>query len=383
MNKTSVETWPDGWRILCARPDNLGDVLMTTPAFRALKESFPTCQLTLLTSPAGAAVARLIPDFDEIIPFDVPWVKSDGQAPDPSCLTAMADQLRQRQFDAAIVFTVQSQNPLPMAMLCYLAGIPHVLGYCRENPYQLLTNWIPDPEVLVATRHEVTRQLDLVRAIGATTTNERLSLSLPPGTYETARQKLTRAGVELDRPWLLLHPGVSEEKRRYPAEQFAEVAQRLILDDDVQIILTGSRSEWTYVEKLRERVGTGAYNVAGQMDLPVFCGLIAQAPLLLANNTGPVHIAAAVGTPVVVAYAKTNPQHTPWMVPNRVLYMEVAGHLRSRNVLLQQFPEPAEPKATPDRIVGAIKKLSKQVAGRGPSETETSEASNEPAALIH
>ncbi|WP_254448473.1 glycosyltransferase family 9 protein [Spirosoma rhododendri] len=259
MNQTSLETWPDGWRILCARPDNLGDVLMTTPAFGALKESFPNCQLTLLTSSAGAAIARLIPAIDDIIVFDVPWVKSDSQAADSSSLVHVASQLQQRQFDAAIVFTVQSQNPLPMAMLCYLAQIPCVLGYCRENPYKLLTNWIPDPEVLMATRHEVTRQLDLVSTIGATTTNERLSLALPAGAREAARQLLIETGVDLNRPWLLLHAGVSEEKRRYPADQFAEVARRLILDNNLQIILTGagrSGPMWSGFGNRSERVRT-------------------------------------------------------------------------------------------------------------------------------
>ena len=357
MNPTSLPVWPNGWRILCTRPDNLGDVLMTTPAFRALKESFPNCRLTLLTSSVGTAVARLIPDIDDIITFDVPWVKSDGQAGDPSGLVAMADQLRQHRFDAAIVFTVQSQNPLPMAMLCYLAQIPRVLGYCRENPYHLITDWIPDPEVLVATRHEVIRQLGLVNAIGATTTDDRLRLELPSGSREAARQTVAEAGIDPDRPWLLLHPGVSEEKRRYPADAVAQVARQLIREDGVQIILTGSRSEWAYVETIRNWTGVGAYNLAGQLALPEFCGLIQQAPLLLSNNTGPVHIAAAVNTPVVVIYAKTNPQHTPWKVASRVLYMEVAEHLRSRNVLLQQFPEPAQPQATPERIVRAVRSL--------------------------
>ncbi|WP_420147376.1 lipopolysaccharide heptosyltransferase II [Spirosoma sp.] len=371
MKQTTLKPWPDGWRILCTRPDNLGDVLMTTPAFRALKESFPNCQLTLLTSSAGAAIARLIPYIDDIIIFDVPWVKSDSQAPEPSSLVAIVDQLRQRQFDAAIVFTVQSQNPLPMAMLCYLAQIPRVLGYCRENPYHLLTDWVPDPEVLVATRHEVVRQLDLVRAIGATTNQKKLSICLPSGARETSQQVLTELGVDLNKPWILLHAGVSEEKRRYPAEKFTEVSRQLIHDEDVQIILTGSRSEWAYSEQIRQWIGKGAYNLAGRLALPEFCGLIANAPLLVSNNTGPVHIAAAVGTPVVVVYAKTNPQHIPWMVPNQVLYVDVPKHLRSRNVLLQRFPKHAEPDATPERIVAAIKKLLNPVANVVTSDTIT------------
>ena len=351
-----LKTWADGWRILCVRPDNFGDVLMTTPAFRALKETFPSCHLTLLTSSIGAAIASMIPELDDLIVFDVPWVASHTESNRDVVMT-MANDLKQRQFDAVVLFTVQSQNPLPSAMLCYLAEIPRVLGYCRENPYRLITDWLPDPEVLVATRHEVTRQLDLVGAIGATTTNTTLSLRIPPEAPDRARQSLLSAGVDPLQPWLLLHPGVSEEKRRYPAESFAEAARQLIRQHDVQVVLTGSRLEHAYAECLREQIGPGAYNLAGALDLPTLAGLIAEAPVLIANNTGPVHIAAAVGTPVVVLYAKTNPQHTPWQVPSRVLYFDVPAHLRSRNVLLQQFPEPTPPTASPDAIVQAVEEL--------------------------
>lgn len=353
-------------RILCVRLDNFGDVLMTSPAFRALKQTWPTCHLTLLTSSVGAAIAPMIPEIDEVLVFDVPWVRSQN-AYEPehnqaSEVLTMAETLRQHAFETAVLFTVQSQNPLPAAMLCYLAGIRNVVGYCRENPYQLLTNWIPDPEVLVATRHEVDRQLDLVATLGCHTDDVRLSLQLPDGAQERAIQQLYEVGVDLSRPWLVMHPGVSEEKRRYPASDFIKAAHRLADFYDYQIILTGSASEWGYVDSICQQIGQDAFNLAGTMDLSTFGGLLAEAPILISNNTGPVHMAAALGTPVIVLYAKTNPQHTPWQVSSRVLYFDVPAELRSRNVLLQQFPEPAEPTASPDAIVAAVKELAKETA---------------------
>lgn len=355
--------WEDCRSIVCLRPDNLGDVLMTTPALRAVKETLPGCRLTLLTSPAGAAIAAYIPAVDDVIISDVPWVSND-QNQGPAAITGLVAELKQRQFDAAIVFTVQSQNPLPAAMVCYLAGIPRVLGYCRENPYRLLTDWVPDPEVLYATRHEVQRQLDLVAAIGCQTSNQRLAVRISPGAGEQARQILRESGVNLDQPWLLLHAGVSEAKRQYPAEEYIKAARRLQEEQGYQIVLTGNAAERAYVQKIRAGLGEKAYNLAGQFALELFIGLIAQAPVLVSNNTGPVHIAAAVGTPVVVLYAMTNPQHTPWRVANRVLYFEVPAPLRSRNSLLQHFPGPAEPKASPAAIVQAIQELSRQVKER-------------------
>lgn len=352
----TTENWPDGWRILCVRLDNLGDVLMTTPAFRAMKSAWPNCQLTLLTSSAGAGIGRYCPDIDAVIRFDVPWVQ--GGQNNAEAITNMATELKKQSFNAAVVFTVQSQNPLPAAMLCYLAGIPKVLGYCRENPYQLMTNWVPDPEVLVATRHEVDRQLALVENVGCPRPNDLcLQVRVGESDLQTARKLLKRYGLDTAHPWLILHPGVSEAKRRYPADQFAAVAQTLIDEHDYQLVLTGTTDEYDLAETIRSKLGGRAINLAGKLSLGQFIALIADAPVLLSNNTGPVHIAAAVQTPVVVVYAKTNPQHTPWNVPSQVLYTNVPSELRSRNVLLQHFPEPAEPMASPEAIVEAILRL--------------------------
>lgn len=354
---TPPEHWPDGLHILCVRLDNLGDVLMTTPAFGALKRTWPTCRLTLLTSPAGAALTNHLTDIDRVLTTDVPWMSSS--ATDRSALPALIDQLRTYQFDAAILFTVQSQSPLPAAMLCYMAGIPRVLGHCRENPYQLLTDWVPDTEVLIATRHEVDRQLALVAAVGCATPAGPLTVSVHDTDRLIAHTRLVENGLRTELPWLVLHPGVSEAKRRYPAEQFAQAMHQLRQHTNYQIVLTGSRDEALLTAQLAEQIQTDGQSapvvdLAGQLSLGQLIGLLSDAPLLIANNTGPVHIAAAVGTPVVVLYAKTNPQHTPWQVPNRVLYFDVPAGMQSRNILLQQFPPDLPSTASPDAIVQAV-----------------------------
>src|SRR5581483_3696414 len=106
-------------RVLGVRLDTLGDVLMTTPALRALKEARPGRRLTLLTSRPGAAAAALVPEIDEVIVYDAPWLKATAPRADSRPEYAMAERLRQGRFDAAVLFTVYSQNPLPAAMLCY------------------------------------------------------------------------------------------------------------------------------------------------------------------------------------------------------------------------------------------------------------------------
>src|SRR5262249_33508011 len=143
---TNAAAWQRASRILCVRLDTLGDVLMTTPALRALKESHSDRHLTLLTSATGAAAARLVPAIDDGIVYDAPWLKATAPRADSQAEYGLAERLRRERFDAAVIFTVYSQNPLPSAVLCYLADIPLRLTHCRENPYQLVTDWVPDPE---------------------------------------------------------------------------------------------------------------------------------------------------------------------------------------------------------------------------------------------
>ena len=221
-----AERWSSARRWLAVRLDAIGDVLMTTPALRALRASGPGRHLTLLTSSAGGAVAALIPEVDAVIAYDPPWMKATPERASAALEYAMAERLAAGRFEAAVIFTVYSQSPLPAALLLWLAGIPLRLAHCRENPYQLLTDWIPDPEPTRLVRHEVRRQLDLVGAVGAATGDERLSLRVPAPARRRVRDRLDKLGLA-GRPWVLVHPGATAPSRRYPPESFAEVVRGL------------------------------------------------------------------------------------------------------------------------------------------------------------
>ncbi|MBV8310327.1 MAG: glycosyltransferase family 9 protein [Planctomycetaceae bacterium] len=235
---TGLDDWSDAERILCVRLDALGDVLMTTPALRALKETRLGRRITLLTSPAGAEAAELIPSVDEVIVYAAPWMKATSPRADSRADHALIRRLHDARFDAAAIFTVYSQNPLPAAMLCTLAGIPLRLAHCRENPYQLLTHWVPDPEPEHLLRHEVRRQLDLVRNVGCQIPDERMVLEVPSGARMRVLGRLQRLGVDPRSAWVVIHPGATAPSRRYPPEQFALAARRLVLDVDMQVVLT-------------------------------------------------------------------------------------------------------------------------------------------------
>lgn len=322
-----MTAWSEVRRILCVRLDNLGDVLMTTPALAALKALPGKPHLTLLTSTASAALAGHLPMIDEVWPYDAPWVKQAVHTATSSRDLAWIENLRQGGFDAAVIFTVYTQSALPAAMMCWLADIPLRLAHCRENPYKLLTHRIVEAEPHTLQRHEVQRQLDLVRAVGATAAETRLSFRLHAGDQLALRSRLRaafgdRCATTAPGRWLVIHPGASAPSRRWPAERFAAAAAELALHFD-GVAVTGGRAETDLVTNVCAALGSRALPLCGVLSLGELGALIADADLLISNNSGPVHLAAALGTPVVDLYALTNPQHTPWQVAHRVLYADV------------------------------------------------------------
>jgi ADP-heptose:LPS heptosyltransferase len=349
--------WQAARRILCVRLDSLGDVLMCTPAMRALRTALPGRALTLLGAPAGAAALPFIPELDDAIVWAAPWMKATAPQP-PGAALALVEALAARTFDAAVIFTSYTQSALPAALLCHLAGIPLRLAHCRENPYGLLSDWVPDPEPARPVRHEVVRQLALVGHVGrdrgadgyghghgrgradtgAGTGADTgtagwhagrgnaatgLSFALRPADVAAVRRLLRDGGIDADAPWLLLHPGASAASRRYPPDQWAQVLQLLARDVGLPMVLTGSDDEAALVAAIRAAAGVATVSLAGRLALGELGAALHLATVALTNNTGPAHIAAAVGTPVVDLYALTNPQHTPWNVRSRVLFHDV------------------------------------------------------------
>jgi lipopolysaccharide heptosyltransferase II len=335
---------------------------MSTPAIRALKESAAGRKITLLTSPAGAEAARLVPETDGVLVYDAPWMKATAIRANSRPDLMMVDRLRAACFDGAVIFTVYSQSPLPAALLCYLAEIPLRLAYCRENPYQLLTDWGRETEPETHLRHEVRRQLDLVATVGARTDNERLSIRVPEAAMAAA-DELLAAHHDGKRPWVVIHPGATAASRRYPPEHFATVARRLVRELGCEVFFTGTESEGELIEDIRAWMGEPSQSFAGALDIPEFAALLVRAPLLVSNNTGAVHLAAAVGTPVVDLYALTNPQHTPWQVPHRVLFADVPCKYCYKSVCPEGHHHCLR-LVTPDTVIRAIKELLDETVDR-------------------
>jgi lipopolysaccharide heptosyltransferase II len=352
--------WRGVRKLLVVRLDNLGDVLMATPAIAALRAGLPGAQITLLASPSGAAAVPFLDDVDAAIVFAAPWVKGDG-ALDDACLghaeAELVERLRAARFDAAVILTTCTQSALPAALTCRMAGIGLRLAHCRENPYGLLSDWAPErDEIADGMRHEVERQLALVASVGFAAADRRLRFTVPAPARSAVAARLARAGVDASRPLVVVHPGASAESRRYPAARFGSAADAIARATDATIVLSGAAEERPLIDELRAAMTVPAISLAGQLDLGELAALIEAADVLVANNSGPAHLAAALATPVVDLYALTNPQHTPWLVPARVLNHPVP----CRNCLKSRCPEGHHDclrRVAPEDVAGAAIEL--------------------------
>jgi lipopolysaccharide heptosyltransferase II len=350
-----ARAWARARSVLVIRLDNMGDVLMTTPAIRALKEQTSGRRIVLLASPPGAAVARFIPEIDTVVSYAAPWMPNCPPAA-PAAAESLFTTLRRLNLEAAVVFTVYSQSALPAALMATLAGIPHRLAYARENPYGLLSDWVLDLEPHVLVRHEARRQLDLVASVGARTQDESLSFRVSEDDAASARVKLSAAGVDLACPWIVVHPGATAASRRYPTESFAHMIGCLAEERDCQVVMTGGADEVGLATEICRRSDARVTSLAGCLALGELAAVIKASALLIANNTGPIHIAAAVGTPVVDIYALTNPQHAPWRVPSAVLYEDVPCRFCYRSVCPQTHHACLR-MLSPDRVAAAARAL--------------------------
>ncbi len=305
-------------RILLVRLDNLGDVLLMSPAFRAVRQALPGAHLALLAGPAGCEVGRLDPDVDETILYHALSEDVYFRLPqDPEREMVAIETLKERNFDAAIIFTSYKQSALPAAYLCYLAGIPLRAAGSFEGSGSLLTHR-HRYEVLVPPKHETLRGLELTEFLGFPPVEPEMVLVPHGEDREGASKLLERHGVEQSASFAIVHPGSSAPSRTYPAKRYAAVVEGLAEKGGLPVLVTGGLGE---EDRTRRVAGSAGIAVGGETSFGEFAALVGRAAVVVTNNTGTTHVASAMKTPVVTVFAGTNPpeQWGPWRTPSRLI----------------------------------------------------------------
>ena len=334
--------------VLVARLDNAGDVLLAGPAVRAVAAHVE--KVVMLTGPHGTAAAELLPGVDRIIEWCAPWIDPDPAPVTAAHVATLNDAVRAEAPDAAVLLTSFHQSPLPLALLLRLAGVGWIGAISEDYPGSLLDlrhHVDGDPP-------EAQRALGLAHAAG---------YPLPPG--DDGRLAVRRPLPDVESltgrsGYVVVHPGASVPAREWPAQHCTQ-AVRALAAAGYRVIVTGSIREKRLTALVAGDVGI---DLGGRTDLRTLAAVLDGACAVIAGNTGPAHLAAAVGTPVVSLFAPVVPaaRWAPYGVPTVLLGDQ---HAPCRDTRARHCPVPGHPCLSgvdPADVVAAVSSLVAVVA---------------------
>ncbi|MDI7275427.1 MAG: glycosyltransferase family 9 protein [Anaerolineae bacterium] len=311
------DEWRAVRRVLAMRLDNIGDVVMTGPALRAVKEMLPEVHLVLMVSQGAQGAAALLPWADQVLAWRALWQDMGDLPFDPAREFALIQTLQAQRFDAAIIFTSFSQTPHVASYACYLAGIPLRLGEPKSFGGATLSHAPATPTGLEA--HQVDRNLRLVESVGFRTSDRSLHVTVPDESRLQAQALLAKRGLSPGSPYLLLCPWTSCPARTYT--RFGSAARLLQRECGLPIVVVGAHRDAQAAASLTAELGPGAIDLVGQTTIGDLAALVAGAQLVLTNNSAPMHLADATRTPQVVLFSGTEleQQWAPRSGPARLL----------------------------------------------------------------
>ncbi|NJC21347.1 ADP-heptose:LPS heptosyltransferase [Arthrobacter pigmenti] len=333
-------------RVLVARLDSVGDVLLSGPAVRAVAAN--SAGVVMLCGPQGAPAADLLPGVSDVVVWDCPWITAPAPEVTREHLDTLVDAIQDAYIADAVILTSFHQSPLPLAMLLRLAGVERITGASIDYPGSLLDIRLKPGEDFPEDQPEAERALGIAAAAGYRLPNDddgRLHVRDTPNT----------AGLTGEEPYVVLHPGAAVPARAWPALHHAALAE-LLIGAGYRVVVTGGRGERELTATV---AGPDGVDLGGRTDLRTMAGVLAGASAVVTGNTGPAHLAAAVATPVVSLFSPVVPavRWAPYRVP-----LELLGdqHAPCRQTRARTCPVPGHPCLTnvaPEEAFAAVERL--------------------------
>lgn len=280
-------------KIAILRTDRIGEVLLSTPIIEALYNRFPGVKISFVTSPYSSDIVSDRQDIDKVIIFDT----FSRRLPAWGAI-GLADKLRPESFDMAIIL-----NPHKILHLgCFLAGIPIRVGFNRKWPF-LLTHKVEDKRD-AARMHEVEYNLELLRIIDIY--SGKLSPIMPVSNESNVfvDSILKQKGIKGQNKIVVMHPGSSNAKKQWPIENFKEVAAVLAETGRIDIAIIGDGAEKHLSDNIASGIGKNVYDLTGLFTIKQLAAFLKRVDILITNDNGPMHIAAAVGTRIIAIFNK-------------------------------------------------------------------------------
>ncbi len=300
--------------ILIIKPSSLGDIVLALPALTALRKSFPNARISWLVRPTFAQLLENHPHLDQIIPFDRELLGRAWFSPSAlGALISLIRRLRRARFDLTIDF----QGLFRTGSLAWLSACPKRFGMAdaREFAHLFYSHKVPRQPNRI---HLVDYYLDIIRAAGAGALDVEFVLPDNAAAADSVAALLRADAVAPD-SYAVLVPGSAHTDKCWPVDRFAALAGKIASDFALSIVATGTKGESQNVEKLRSLAPVPVANLAGRTSLAELIELMRKARLVVTNDTGPGHIAAALGVPIVMIFGRSNPARVaPYQRPNCV-----------------------------------------------------------------
>lgn len=277
-------------KILLVRTDRLGDVVVTTPVFSAIKAKYPDIFLGVMVSKPYLDLVRGNPYVDEVLVYD-----KEGSEKAFKGILRFALELRRKRYNAAVHFHPRNRS----YWTSWLAGIPIRIGYRYKQSWLLTHAYVYDkPE---GKKHEAQYSFDLLRAFHISEPRRLESyVPLHPEYRDAVERCVSGIG-----PYVAFNPSASSPSKIWPARYFAEVADELAARYGLDIVITGGEGETRFSESVKQNMKSSALDLTGKLGVGQLAWLLKGAKLLISNDTGPVHIASALDTPVISIFGRT------------------------------------------------------------------------------
>jgi ADP-heptose:LPS heptosyltransferase len=295
-----------GQRILVALVAGIGDFVLATPAIRAIAEGFPDAAITFLTTPQAADLARPCPYLREVVTFDLRGYRPGERGAGWGAwqrFREVTSALRSRRFSLAVnLYQVATwTGAIRMALLFSRIGADRTAGRWSGGRGAIFDVRSPDRP------HETDAMLSLAAALGCPSDDATPRLWIPETSRDSAARCLGAAGIERSAPYVALHVGSNKPEARLPEDTAADIGREIQRAADAPVTLTGDPSEAEAMARLSARIGSGARSVAGRTDLLELAAILEGARAAVTVDSGPMHLAAAVGTPLVVLFGPGDP----------------------------------------------------------------------------
>jgi lipopolysaccharide heptosyltransferase II len=321
MKNTYIDT-KDIARILIIKPSSLGDVIHTLPLLKALRDQFPRAYIAWLVSPTWADILEGNPYLDQIFFFPKEkWAKLSHMPLTLKEIFPLIRQIREKRFQLVI----DVQGLLRSSLVSFFSRAPYRLGFAnaREGSPLFYNKKVPVPDTEI---HAVDRYLTLLSLFTDTTElpQPEFFLDIPETTKDNICQLLSYNQVDLDQPIFLINPGGKWITKRWPPAHYARLAQHLKEQFGGNVVIIGGKEDIGLAEEISSLAQTRLTLLAGKTSLKELAALLKLSTLLITNDSGPMHLANAVGTPIVAIFGPTNPKRTgPYRGNYRIVRQEL------------------------------------------------------------